>query len=389
MRRRLGLVIGLAVLLAAGYVVARVVVVPERAYRREFSVKIIRRWADPGLSKLVWAGGPAIIEGDGRRILSLDRDGEVRSVRRTDWQIISSHSIQCDDAVVIGGCADADETFAGLIDLRTGKHTKLASGSKACFYLNMLTYNAQFWSPDYQTFLAKPPIRTYPNDAERKAAKKQLVLVHLKPPSTSLWSPSNGGYPTSWVWSDDKGKKGFWVLASRPGGLYHLGATDEQKLTIPALDQAATTILSPTLDRAVAFRKPYSQEAYLVDFSKPESEQPIATEGSSTISDLVVGGGAWSPDGRQIALLLADRTNRRFELYVGDPALTLKKVNIKGLRFVNMAFLFWESMEEGGPPGSGSFVWSADSKSIYCRMPRLPKTGDKIHYVLVRVDVPT
>ena len=214
------------------------------------------------------------------------------------------------------------------------------------------------------------------------------MLVRRRPPALSLWKPPNGGYPTSWTWSNRDADGDFRILVSHPGALYRLGGRGKAELSVPALDHAPTTMLSPALDRAVAFGSARSQ-GYLVDFSNPRAKLPIAVTGSKSIGRLILGWGAWSPDGKQIALLMAEKDKREaFELYVGDPAGTMRQVMRGGLRF---SVPLWASQANSeGSPGPGPFVWAGDSKSIYCRMTDPTKTrGRAVHYVLARIDLPT
>ncbi len=242
-----------------------------------------------------------------------------------------------------------------LVDLRTGKVTRLALGRKVTILgVNAYAYRAQFWSPDYQTFLVHPGFGES-FGAQGKAAFKQLAFVHLSPRSVRLWGPDNGGYPESWLWSDTKSGSGFWVLVSHPGELYRLGRRQERKLRLPALDNAPTTMLSPKLDRAVAFRNicvrgyRVNVQGYVVDFSKPELERAIKISGRKDMGRLSMGWGAWSPDGSQVALLLTDRTkDGHFALYVGDPAHTLRKIPMP------QGFQFSDWLTEDGKEGPPS-----------------------------------
>ena len=93
------------------------------------------------------------------------------------------------------------------------------------------------------------------------------------------------------------------MLTNHPGALYQIGGHNEEKLRIPALDDAALEMLSPGLDRAIAFDRD-GAGAYLVDFSRPGLKQPIVVMGRIDIKDMMLGWGAWSPDGKQVALLL-------------------------------------------------------------------------------------
>ncbi len=366
-------ILALAVTFLIGCGVARLGVAFRDANRRDLPIDIIRRWNDPGLCKLVWAGGPVIVSGDERTITTLDSNGRVKAMLRTDW-LIDPDSVQSEKAVVLGQFSEPYKpsrpetlgTFPGLLDLKTGEHRKLAYGDRLWFPFNGYAYRARFWSSDYKMFLGVPRRKGGTlTQAEYERHVRQLTLLCSTPPRVSLWTSPNWGFPISWWWSDLSGRKGFWILTTHPGELYPLNGAGRSAVRIPALDANSLAVLSPRLDRAIVLRtqrpSPAPLGACLVDFSNLGSRVPISIRGHKSGGQMTVGWGAWSPDGKQVALLLADQTGGKpLDLYLGDPTQVLAKVDRKGLRFSGGCL----PREFDDTAGVGTLVWSADSKYV-------------------------
>ena len=199
---------------------------------------VIRQWTDIGICKLLWADGPAIINGNGHVIWRLDGKGRLKStVRNTSgWVLCDPQSIHSKNAIVIGiffrgpyRPSGSIESWDGLIDLRTNQCMRLTSDTMdaSITVLNELAYSAQFWSPDYKSFLVRPR-RQMNNDGHMNT---QLSLINANTQGITKWTPPNGGYAISWLWSG--GNNGnFNVLVGHPGCLYSLGKEAKSLLSL-------------------------------------------------------------------------------------------------------------------------------------------------------------
>lgn len=380
-----------------GFGLSRLFLVAKPTESSVLPIRIIKKWKDTGKCQLFWADGLAIVGGLGDKIIRMDTNGKILSVVNTKW-IVRPESMHCKDAIVIGqfltkyngyGDNDSSRGFPGIIDLNTGAHSRIASGEKASFYLNTVAYRCSYWSSDYKVFLGRLSV-----DARIKSRDKILTLINLDSKNITEWEPPNGGYPSSWIWSDDNKQHSFRILTTNPGALYEVGNYTNEQLIIPALDNSPIAMLSPKYDRAIAFHKAFSDncwasDGYLVDFLKPDKEQPISIQGYDDITDFSIGWGAWSPNGKKVALLLLNeaKNNNTFELYVGDPAKRLKKAAKEGYRFSNKDWYKSSRHEVEGLPGSGSIVWDEDNRYIYCRMiEENSNNGSRVKYVIGKID---
>ncbi len=322
----------------------------------EQSLRVIARLpSHPVGWQLVWAGGPVCVSiSSGVEYIRFNNRGNVvGKIRDKAHFACLPLSIECNQRLVLSQYLSPLVT--GIFDLRSGRFECAESTGKAAWSVTSAYNLGRFWNADCTRFVAYSlPDRHY---------LKQLMLIDRKTRTTTTWRLPAGSMIHG-IRGDSDSRP--WILTRDPGFLYRMGSSEPRK-RIPALDGMRSGLLSPGLDRAVAWFAFGTKEPRLfyVDFSSPNNIRPIRVQDTRSISGARVDWATRSPTGRAIALLLEDQGSA--ELYVGDPAQKLHRINCpNGFRFPSLG---WSSndelLEAYNTLPSGTVVWNQDGSVLY------------------------
>ena len=281
-------------------------------------------------------------------------------------------SVQSSDPLIYSrfSCVSRDE-FLGTLNTHTHKLTKVFPGDLGLWERLPLFYAwGQFWSSDHSKVLCLSAAAIGKGNAILIANRKMAAMLKWTAPR---------GVIRSWMWQ--VGSRGCPnILTVHPGTLWLLDTKSHKGLPLPALDKAYAAMLSPAGDRAIGFEAAQTG-IFLVCFSKASQKRRIPDSQDHSLSGKLIDWAVWSPHGTRVALVAHDSGSNLRTLYVGDPAVRLRKVDLNDLRFPT-------SSDSQDQLCGLTAVWGRRDDRLFCVLVK-SRTGrrTKSSYVMARISL--